>query len=602
MAVLELLADAKGDVVARNDIFDKVWPGAAVTDDVLTQCIVELRKAFNDSAHDPQYIETISRKGFRLVPPVSDIVEETGSESKWLKGRRISLVVAALFAVVASGSWLLLETWNNNPLDSSPDLKTIAVLPFADTSPAGDQAHIADGISEEIIARLGSLEDLLVVGRTSSFFYRDALGDVETIARDLGVRYLLEGGVRRSGNEIRITAQLVDADSSYQLWGSTFDRPLEDIFAVQDEIAEAVARALSLKLNVGLLKDAGTRNAEAFDAFWLGVRAYFVGEDPYMNFNGHRRSVEHFRRATRLDPEWAHAWAYLAITYHWGRSLYGQADPWTELALEALQHANDLAPNQQLVANVHATIHTALGNWREAEEGVRRLELLRAATPNIDERQTAALAMWPTDFAYWAVRLDLNAKTGRAAESIDAAEVLWARYPDLGHAALYLGHLYAMLGQSEKAIELFEEIDILSEGLFEGLGSGDAERIQPWLGRLVEGEKANPNWGGINTTMAQLLDDRDAAQAWLRDAYDRAAAPDSWIAVWAGYHDAPEIALDALHREPDGWIIWLPVMESVRRSPGFVDLVHDIGLVDYWAEFGWGDFCAPSETGDIVCK
>jgi len=603
MAVLECLAEAKGHVVTRNDILDKVWPGAAITDDVLTQCVVELRKAFDDCAHDPQYIETIPRKGLRLLPPVSDVVEQTGSETKGLRGRRIGLIVAAVAAILASGIWFLLETWQESASVSSPELKTVAVLPFADTGPTGDQAHIADGISEEVIARLGSIEDLLVVGRSSSFRHRDTLDDIEKVARDLGVRYLLEGSVRRSGNEIRVTAQLVDTDSGYQLWAGTYDRTLEDIFAVQDEIAESVARALSLKLNVGVLKNAGTRNAEAFEAYWLGVEAYYDGDtDQYVDRDGHRRSVDHFRRATRLDPEWAHAWAYLALTYHWGRAHYVEPQPWTELALEALQRANDLAPNQMIVAGVHAQIHTALGNWREAEDGVRRLELLYAAMANIDEKHAAALAVWPTDLAYWAVRLDLNIKTGRAAESVDAAEVLRARYPDGELAALYLQHIYMMLGQSRKAIEILEEIEWISDGLIAALGIGDAELIQPWLMRMVEGEKQIPSWGGINATMAQLLDNRDAALAWLRDAYDRESAPDFWIAIWAGYHDGPEIALDALRRTPDGWAIWLPVMESVRRTPGFVDLVHDIGLVDYWVEFGWGDFCAPSVTGDIVCK
>ncbi|MDJ0701465.1 MAG: winged helix-turn-helix domain-containing protein, partial [Woeseiaceae bacterium] len=466
MAVLQLLADAKGRVVARNDIFDKVWPGATVTDDALTQCVVELRKAFDDSAQDPQYIETIPRKGLRLVPPVSDVVEDSDSATDWLKGRRIGLIAAALAAVVAIGAWILSQPSTDTTPVSSDDLKTLAVLPFADASATGDQAHIADGISEEIIARLGNLEDLLVVGRTSSFFYRDSEGRIETIARELDVRYLLEVGVRRSENEIRTTAQLVDAGSGYQIWSETYDRPIADIFAVQDEIAEAVARALSLKLDVGFLRDAGTRNVEAFEAFWMGYETYFSGEtNPYIDTDGHRRSIEQFRRATQLDPEWAHAWAYLAMTYHWGRSLYGEADPWTELALEALQRANDLAPNQPLVANVHATIHTSLGNWREAETGVRRLELLRDERPSIDARQAEALAVWPSEFAYWAVRFDLDAKTGTATESIDEAEVLRARYPDEPLASLYLGHFHAMLGQSQEATELFAEIGWSKEGL-----------------------------------------------------------------------------------------------------------------------------------------
>ncbi len=603
MAVLQLLADAKGRVVARNDIFDQVWPGATVTDDALTQCVVELRKAFDDSAQNPQYIETIPRKGLRLVQPVSEVVEDA-AVAKRPRGRRLAQIAAALVAIGGIGAGILWATSTGTGPVLSDDVKTLAVLPFADTSETGDQTHIADGISEEIIARLGNLEDLLVVGRTSSFFYRDSEGRIETIARELDVRYLLEVGVRRSGNEIRTTAQLVDASSGYQLWNGTYDRPLEDIFAVQDEIAEAVARALSLKLDVGFLRDAGTRDVEAFEAFWMGVKTYYSGQTtPYIDKDGHRRSIEQFRRATRLDPEWAHAWAYLAMTYHWGRSLYGEPDPWTELALEALQRANDLAPNQQLVANVHATIHTSLGNWREAEMGVRRLELLRDEQPHLDARQAAALAVWPTEFAYWAVRFDLDAKTGRATDSIDAAEVLRARYPDEPLASLYLGHFHAMLGQSQQATALFKEIGWSKDGLTAALGSDDAELIQRWIEAAVGKNKAHvPQRDDINTVMAELLHDRESALVWLRDAYERGSAPDFWIAIWAGHHNATEIALDALRRSPDGWAMWLSVMEGIRQTPGFGDLVDEIGLVDYWAEFGWGDFCTPAASGEIACN
>lgn len=605
MAVLVRLADAKGHVVARNDILDTVWPGAAVTDDVLTQCVVELRKAFHDSAHNPRYIETIPRKGFRLVAPVSDIVDEVDQPTNGLTRGKFGLVAVAVAAIVIIATWILFEGRQDDPPGSAPQVKTVAVLPFADTSPDGDQGHIADGISDAVVIRLGSVEDLLVVARTSSFFYRARLDNIEAIARDLGVRYFLKGSIRRAGNNIRVTAQLLDTQSGYQLWGETYDRPIEDIFAVQDEIAEAVATALSLTLNVGLLRNAGTRSVEAFEEYWLGIEAYYgKGSDPYVNRDGHRRGLAHFLKATRLDPNWGNAWAYLALTYWWGRAHDVDDQSWTELALEALQRANELAPNLPLVANVHSEIHTALGNWRLAEDGIRRLDMLRKVKPANDARQAAALAIWPTDFAYWIRRLDLNIKTGRAVEIIEAAKVLRARYPDMWLPSLFLGHLHIMHGESEEARELIEETKNQIEGLFEGLGTNDPEYTQRWLGMFVGGEASGrlPGLGGINTAMSRVLDDRDAALAWLRDANERESAPEVWVAAWAGYHGGSDIALDALRRNPDGWVIWLPVMESVRRDPGFVDLVHDIGLVDYWEEFGWGDFCARTESGDIVCK
>ena len=263
MAVLVCLADAKGHVVARNDILDKVWPGAAVTDDVLTQCIVELRKAFGDSAHDPRYIETIPRKGFRLVAPVTDIDQDTASESKWPKDKRLGVVILVVAMMLAAGTWWMLNSSENAVFRTPHADRAVAVLPFVDNSAPGDQGYLANGITEEIITRLSSIEDLLVVGRTSAGLRRDNSKDIATIASELDVRFLLEGSVARSENEIHVTARLVDTESTYNLWTGTYDRALDDIFAVQDEIAESVARALSLTLNVGLLKDAGTRNGQS---------------------------------------------------------------------------------------------------------------------------------------------------------------------------------------------------------------------------------------------------------------------------------------------------------------------------------------------------
>ncbi len=599
MAVLECLANADGEVVSRNELFESVWPNSAVTDDVLTQCVVELRKAFGDSARDPKVIETVPKKGFRLVPPVSGSVAGAGTETNWRRGIRTGLIVAGLAAVVASTFWFLLSTRLDSDPVSSTDPTSLAVLPFVDASPTGDQTHFADGITDDLTVKLAGLDDLLVVGRTSSFLYGVRADDIETIADDLNVRYILEGSVRRSREEIRVTAQLIDTHSGYQVWGETYDRPLEDIFAVQDELASAVARALSIKLSVGFLKDAGTKNVEAFEAFWLGFRRRDAGTDTAQDY---LRRTEHLIQATRLDPEWAFAWAVLAHRYHYGRFWLADTYRWQEPALEALRQAHALDPESPTVARVQATVHTTLGNWREAETSVRRLDLLRATGRALSPDKAAALGIPPDDFAYWNARLELNAKTGRANQSIDDAERLRVRYPTNALPQVFLGHLYAMLGKSERAIEIFDDIPSIADGLTASLGTGDQEFIQPRLKRMVEAEKTIPSWRGVNATMAEMIDDRDVALVWLREAHDQASAPDFWIAIWAGYHGGSDIAIDALRRSRDGWAMWLPVLADVRKSSGFVNLVHEIGLVDYWAEFGWGDFCAPSATGEIVCR
>ena len=244
MAVLQCLADARGRVVSRNDILDRVWPGAAVTDDVLTQCIVELRKAFNDSANDPQYIETIPRKGLRVVAPVSEREEKPAAR------RPFRAIVAAVLAVAIIGiaSTVYFYQARQARLDVPT---TIAVLPFTDLSSEGDQGVFADGLTEELINHLAQLDGLAVIGRASSFALKERGKDLQSVAEQLAVSYVLDGSVRRVDGELKVTAKLTNIDNGLLEWSDTYEPRLENLFEVQTQIAEAVAAVLSAGLGFG---------------------------------------------------------------------------------------------------------------------------------------------------------------------------------------------------------------------------------------------------------------------------------------------------------------------------------------------------------------
>jgi TolB-like protein/DNA-binding winged helix-turn-helix (wHTH) protein len=251
MAVLLHLAERPGETISRADLFDVVWPGSAVSDDVLTQCIVELRKAFHDPARHPHVIETIPKVGFRLLPPVAPVgpapepKAQSGHSRALLQG--FSAVILLLVSV-----W----TWQAfNPPYASPDRNdsapSIAVLPFLYLGPDRERGWRADFLTEELIHRLAQIDGLQVSSRTASFHFKGGNEDLQTIVSTLDVRYVLEGSVRRAGDRLRITVQLISAEDGFHLWSRTFDTSEEQITGAFDEIAASVARSLSVELQIG---------------------------------------------------------------------------------------------------------------------------------------------------------------------------------------------------------------------------------------------------------------------------------------------------------------------------------------------------------------
>ena len=217
LALLSFIADRPGEVVTKDQLFGAVWPEVNVGDAALVTCIQELRRALKDDARRPRYIETLHRRGYRFVG---------------------KMAVAPPNAAVDSNARAL----------ALPDRPSIAVLPFANMSEDPDQQHFADGISEDLITDLSRIHWLFVIARNSTFVYKNRAVDVKQVARELGVRYVLEGSVRRAGKRIRISAQLIDAVTGGHHWAERYDRELGDIFAVQDEITRSVVAAIEPRL------------------------------------------------------------------------------------------------------------------------------------------------------------------------------------------------------------------------------------------------------------------------------------------------------------------------------------------------------------------
>jgi TolB-like protein len=219
--LLAVLARNPGRTLSRDELLDAVWPGVTVTDESVTQCVREVRRAIGDP--DGRLLRTVARRGYRLDGAVVPVMPA---------GDRVTAAFTSSEPSVPSLSLAL------------PDKPSIAVLAFDNMSSDPDQEYFSDGVADDIITELSRSRSLFVIARNSSFTYKGRAVDVKQVARELGVRYVVEGSVRRSGGRARISAQLIDAETDHHLWAERYDRDDAELFAVQDEITTAITTAI----------------------------------------------------------------------------------------------------------------------------------------------------------------------------------------------------------------------------------------------------------------------------------------------------------------------------------------------------------------------
>jgi adenylate cyclase len=343
-AVLGVLLRDAGKPVSKRELFASVWSDAIVSDDALTSCIQELRKALADDSRQPRFIETRHRRGYRFV--------------------------ARLSAAPAEG------------LSPSPtpmaDVSAIAVLPFADMSPDRDQDYLCEGLAEELMGALAQIDGLHIAARTASFQFRAAGADVREVGRQLGVGALLEGSVRKVADRLRVTVQLVEAATGYRRWSQRFDRKLDDVFAIQDEIAESVATAVRGSVLSRSEKEALLRpktGAAAYE-YYLRGRQHL----PRMTQQDLEGSAKMFERAIELDAGYAPAWAGLATVHATLYEWFGARGDDLVRAERASERALQLAPG---LAEAHGARGFTLSLSRRYEEAAGQFEEAIRINPNL---------------------------------------------------------------------------------------------------------------------------------------------------------------------------------------------------------------------------
>ena len=320
--VLRYLLERQGKVVGRDELIDALWEGTVVTDDAVTQCLIDIRKALGDDAQS--IVRTVPRRGYIFEAPV-EVIDPTAQAPG--KSRVVALaVVASLLALLVA--FMLTRTQDKPDLDPGDGQAkpSIAVMPFESMGPDREQTYFADGVSEEIINSLASQPDLKVIARTSSFSFRGEQVDVATIAKMLDVSHVLEGSVRNDGDALRINVQLVDADTGNYIWTRQYDRELSasSVFAIQSEIATAVVESLQYELtarNRERLSRVATDDMAALNNYFAARQAMETRGPDELD-----RAARLLREAIQIDPDFALAYAALAETIRL-QANYGSLPP-----------------------------------------------------------------------------------------------------------------------------------------------------------------------------------------------------------------------------------------------------------------------------------
>jgi TolB-like protein len=308
--LLLYLVQNRDRVVSKDDLLNAVWGGRIVSESTLTSHINAVRKAIGDNGEQQRLIRTVPRKGFRFVGDVSEPQSAALSAIQPAEGARPNEAPAPVLAL--------------------PDSPSIAALPFLNLSGDPEQDYFADGVVEDIITELSRIRWLFVIARNSSFTYKGRAVDVKQVGRELGVRYVLEGSMRKAANRVRITGQLIDASTGAHLWADRFEGTLNDIFDLQDQITTNVVGAIAPQLEraeIERAKRKPTESLDAYDHYLRGMANLHRGTREAID-----AALASFYRAVELDPAFASAYAMAAWCYFWRKVNGWMADRQQEVA------------------------------------------------------------------------------------------------------------------------------------------------------------------------------------------------------------------------------------------------------------------------------
>lgn len=598
MRVLMHLAARPGEVVSVQELLDIVWADVIVTQDSVYTAISALRRALGDDSREPRYIANVPRRGYRLVAQVTDgtrpssatadptpsaaaadtrsgrVPPARGLRPVWLLAAWVAVALAVLAYLVVAKPWAARPAANSTSAREAADTAiadlSIAVLPFANLSADREQEYFADGISEELLSLLTKVPQLRVISRSSAFSFKGQNLAVAEIAKRLNVALVLEGSVRQAGAEVRITAQLIDARSDRQLWSETYDRPLVNIFALQDEIAAAVVSQLRLKL-LGAAPKAKAPDPEAY-ALALQARQIALQRTSA----GYERAIALFQQALVADPGYAAAWVGLARVY------INQANDGLRPIEESYRLARGAVDQALALDPDFAPAHAMLGRLAMTHDG----DLAVAA-----QRYEHALALEPANTDIVRSAAMLASALGRLDTSVALGRFVIARDPVNPTGYLNLGYDYFNAGRLDEAIASLRTALTLSPdhaAAEYGIAVALLMKGEATAALAAMQKESSAYWRSVGLPMVYYALGRraesDAALAELIQKHRQDAAYNiayvlafrgdadrtfGWLDKAVAYRDPglDDIAIDPLfarlHQDPR----WLPLLHKLGKAP-----------------------------------
>ena len=596
LKVLALLVANAGRLVTREEIQRAVWDGETFVDfeHGLNFCIKQIRTALGDNAQAPLYIETLPRRGYRFIAPIdtskqSEVENHSAEASPQIANleaapkreatnwRTLALVLIPLIII---GAYFVWQRFAASTVPAKAKVM-LAVMPFENLSSDPEQDYFSDGMTEEMIAQLGSLQPakLGVIARTSAMTYKRGAKDIRQIASELNVDYVLEGSVRREGDLVRITAQLIQTSDQTHLWSESYERNSQNTLAVQSEVARSIARALALELLPVEQTEtgAGAISTEAHDAYLKGRYLWNKGRADYIE-----KSISQYEQAIEIAPDYALAHAGLSDSYIM-LGMYYRLSP-----VEAYAKAEATAARALELDDTLAEAHTSLGtirfrfdwDWPEAEREFKRaLELNPSYSRAHHDYAWFLVAMERFDEAIAEIKraqeLDplsplANSDVGwvylRARRYDDAIKQIQRTLelePNFGSAQACLERAYRMKGMYKEALDLAlkemshrgarnEELAALDrKDVIAGLKNVERLRLKE---RTETAKSRNISPYSIAALYAEL-DEKDAAFEWLERAFQERDS------------DIASLKVD-------------PAFDSLHSDARFFNLLRRIGFAD----------------------
>ncbi|CAN7245365.1 winged helix-turn-helix domain-containing tetratricopeptide repeat protein [Mesorhizobium sp. LjNodule214] len=460
--VLSLLVSRPGEIVSKDALMQAVWPDTFVTDDSLTQCIADIRRALGDDRH--VIVETLPKRGYRLNADPSGAAGSTtiaGVGPSQVRSPRRSFVLGALVLVAAAiGAYYGADIWRAAPVRSS-DMPRIAILAFDDFSTGGDKGYLSDAVAEGIITELARSKTYAVIARNSSFRYRDQPVDARQIGDELGVDYLLEGSQQKIGDWLKVTAQLLNAHDGSHVWANTYNREIGDLFVVQEEIIRTLADRVGRRIERPLPRsDAAQVSALRY------VQMGFAETDKDFSAAGNELLREFSLKAIEADPNSQYGYIGLAFTYRndavFWHKLENNPDEALKRAAEYADKAILLAPDDANAHYARAKIHTEAG---EIEQAIARYDQAIALNPSASNILDGSAA--PLIFAG---RIDEAIDRIKQAMGIDPFHPSWFHW-DMGWALYEKNDCGAALTAMRKMSRITSGAHRMLAGIYACLGN-----------------------------------------------------------------------------------------------------------------------------------